>query len=172
MTELTLTLSPLSAEAFIPFGDVIELSENNKVIDINYGLTKRHHDLANVDVGDNDGKAIISLFHSNPITLPFEVKIMERHPLGSQAFLPLQDQKQGNAYVIIVAPAGEFEQANLQAFLAQPNQGVNYHKGTWHHYCLVLNQTTTFAVIDRGGEGNNCDEVEINDGVTIRVIES
>lgn len=171
MADLTLTLSPLTAAAFAAFGDVIELSQSNNIIDINYGLTKRHHDLADVDVADNNGKAIINLFHSNPVALPFEVKIMERHPLGSQAFLPLQDQKQGNPYVVIVAPAGEFDQTKLQAFLAQPNQGVNYHKGTWHHYCLVLNQSTTFVVIDRGGEGNNCDEVEISKGEFISVIE-
>ena len=88
MADIQLTLEPLSREAFAPFGDVIEISDDNTVIPINYGLTERHHDLANVDVGD-DGKVIISLFRTQAATLPFRVEVMERHPQGSQAFIAL-----------------------------------------------------------------------------------
>ncbi|MEH6591901.1 MAG: ureidoglycolate lyase [Halioglobus sp.] len=158
-------LKPLTAEAFKPYGDVIEVSADNQVIPINYGLTDRHHNLANVDVSDNDGKAIISIFRSQPIALPFEVRIMERHPLGSQAFMPLGDK----AYVVVVAPAGEFHPDAIEAFLARPDQGVNYHKGTWHHYCLVLESESSFLVIDRGGEGNNCDEVTLENSTSIYI---
>ncbi len=165
MAELSLKLQPLTKEAFAPFGDVIEVSDANKVIGINYGLTDRHHDLAKVDVADNNGHAIINLFNTNPITLPFTLKIMERHPFGSQAFINTNN----NPYVVVVGQAGEFDHTKLVAFLAQANQGVNYHKGTWHHYCLGLNEKNVFVVVDRGGEGPNCDEAEFPDGVTVVV---
>ena len=85
--------------------------------------------------------------------------------MGSQAFVMLK----GNPYVVIVAEAGDFDYTRLRAFLAMPNQGVNYHKGTWHHYCLGLNSINEFVVIDRGGEGPNCDEVEIPADLIITV---
>ncbi len=164
MADIQLKLEPLSREAFAPFGDVIEISEDNTVIPINYGLTERHHDLANVDVGE-DGKAIISLFRTQAASLPFQVKVMERHPLGSQAFMVLT----GNPYLVVVATAGEFDPWALRAFIAQANQGVNYHKGTWHHYCLGLNIGNDFLVVDRGGEAPNCDEVNIPEDLIITV---
>ncbi len=165
MNNINLKLEPLSPEAFAPFGDVIEISADNNIIPINYGLTERHHDLAKVDVGDDGGKAIISLFRTKAATLPVQVKVMERHPLGSQAFMVLT----GNPYLVVVAPAGEFEPTALRAFIAQAHQGVNYHKGTWHHYCLGLNVGNDFLVVDRGGEGANCDEVNIPENLTITV---
>lgn len=157
MSRIDLKLEPLTAEAFAPYGDVMEVSDANELIPINYGNTDRHHSLANVDISDNNGEAIISIFRSAAIQLPFNVKIMERHPLGSQAFMPLT----GNAYVVVVANAGEFKAGALRAFIAKSHQGVNYHRGTWHHYCLGLSITTDFLVVDRGGEGPNCDEVEL-----------
>lgn len=164
-TVTELKLEPLSAEAFAPYGDVIEVSARNHVIPINYGMTARHHDLAQVDVGDDGGSAIISIFRTEPIQLPFAIKLMERHPKGSQTFMPLS----GNPYVIVVAPAGELDPGALRAFIAQRDQGVNYHKGTWHHYCLGLNCSNDFLVVDRGGDGDNCDEVKLPDGLEIHV---
>ena len=164
MTSLDLKLQPLTSEAFAPFGDVIELNDSNEILSINYGLTDRHHDLAKVDVGE-DGRTLINLFHSRPIELPYQIKVMERHPLGSQAFVPLS----GNPYVVIVSEPGELDFENLHGFLAQPHQGVNYHKGTWHHYSLTLNSPSTFAVVDRSGPGNNCDEIFVPEGLTITV---
>jgi len=167
MTDVVLKLQPLTAEAFAPFGDVLEVRDSNDSFPINYGLTQRHHKLAQVDVGDGFG--IINIFRSNPVELPLRIKLMERHPLGSQSFTPLS----GNPYVVIVAQAGEAPEAlraeKLHAFLATPEQGVNYHKGTWHHYCLTLNETSNFLVVDRGGEGHNCDEVVFDDALTVTV---
>lgn len=165
MTEINIKLEKLTAEAFAPYGDLIDAHDGNKVIPINYGLTERHHELAKVDVSENDGYPIISLFRTKPVELPFQVRIMERHPLGSQAFITTK----GNPYIVIVAEAGEFDYRKLRAFIAMPNQGVNYSKGTWHHYCLGLNSANEFVVVDRGGEGPNCDEVEIPNDVTIIV---
>lgn len=158
MDEIRLPLQTLTAEAFAPFGDVMEVREDNHHFPINQGLTERHHALALPDTSDADGYPQISLFRSQPIALPFQIKLMERHPLGSQSFTMLS----GNPYVVVVAPAGELDPRQLQAFLVQPQQSVNYHKGTWHHYCLCLNTSSDFLVVDRGGAGHNCDEIPLN----------
>jgi ureidoglycolate lyase len=163
MTEINLIAEPLTAQAFAPFGDVIEARMDNRIIPINYGLTERHHDLAKVEVEGGDGRAIVSIFRTQPISLPFQVKIMERHPLGSQAFMMLT----GNPFLVVVAPAGNFNPAQLRAFRAEPEQGVNYHKGVWHHYCLGLNEQNDFLVVDREGSGGNCDEEAVAPDLTI-----
>ncbi len=163
MRVVQIKLERLTAEAFAPYGDVIQTDANNTVIPINYGMTERHHQLATPDVAEGGGHSIISLFRTQPITLPFDIKVMERHPLGSQAFMMTTD----NPYVVVVADPGEFDLANLRAFYADPGQGVNYHKGTWHHYCLGLNEVNEFLVIDRAGEGDNCDEINMDDGLRI-----
>ena len=165
---MNLILEPLSKAAFADFGEVIELGAADQIIPINYGLTERHHALAKVDVDSGGGRGVISLFHSQPVELPFRIKIMERHPLGSQAFMPLT----GNPYVVVVAPAGEFDPALMRAFLAGPDQGVNYGRGTWHHYCLGLNAVNDFLVVDRSGEGDNCDEVELDPDTEVYVVTS
>jgi len=165
MARIDLKLEPLTPEAFAPYGDVIEVSESNQVIPINYGNTQRHHNLAKVDVSDENGEAIISIFRSAPVQLPFHIKVVERHPLGSQAFMPLS----GNPYLVVVSAAGEFDANALRAFIAQHHQGVNYHKGTWHHYCLGLNISNDFLVVDRGGQGANCDEVTLPEDLQIYV---
>ncbi len=100
----TLAIEPLTKEAFAAFGDVIEL-EGAKQIPINLGTTIRYHDLAKVDVTDENGRTLVNLFRGQPRVLPFEVKMLERHPLGSQAFVPLNDKP----YLVVVAPAGELD---------------------------------------------------------------
>ncbi len=165
MRSVTLTLQPLTAEAFAPYGDVMEVDERNHHFPINAGLTERYHQLATVDVSDKGGYPIISIFRSQPVTLPFQVRQMERHPLGSQSFTMLS----GKPYVVIVGRAGKLQPGQLQAFLAAPHQSVNYHKGTWHHYCLCLQEQCDFLVVDRGGKGSNCDEVTIDSEFSITV---
>jgi ureidoglycolate lyase len=157
-----LTIEPLTREAFAPFGDVIEL-EGAKHFPINLGTTERYHDLAKIDVGDQGGRPLVNLFRSQPRGLPLAVKMMERHPLGSQAFIPLNDKP----YLIVVAPAREFDPAALRAFVTRGWQGVNYAKGVWHHPLLALEGVSDFIVVDRGGEGPNCDEIELTSPVRL-----
>ena len=154
-----LIAEPLSAAAFAPYGDVIEIRADVKHFPINYGHTERYHDLANIDVNTDSGKAIVSLFRSQPLPLPIAIRLMERHPLGSQAFIPLS----GRPYLVVVAQAGDFSPANLRAFVAAPTQGVNYQRGTWHHFCLALEASSDFLVIDRSGPGSNCDEIPLDE---------
>lgn len=154
---------PLTREAFTAFGDVIETSNEAKNFAINDGFTQRYHDLAKVDVLDNNGQALINIFRSTPLVQPIAIKMMERHPHGSQAFIPLGQ----NPYLVVVAPAGEFDSSNIEVFIAKSTQGVNYHKGTWHHFCLALISESDFLVIDRGGEGDNCDVLELDGALVI-----
>ncbi|MHA6907671.1 ureidoglycolate lyase [Ralstonia pseudosolanacearum] len=154
-----LAIEPLTREAFAPFGDVIEL-EGARQFPINQGTTTRFHDLANVEVGEG-GRALINLFRGQPRALPFEVTMLERHPRGSQAFIPLNERP----YLIVVAPAGALDPARLRAFVTRGWQGVNYAPGVWHHPLLALDVVSDFIVVDRGGEGPNCDEQDLPEPV-------
>lgn len=146
---------PLTAAAFAPFGDVLDCASAAEVRHINYGQTDRYHNLAMLDLLKDGGQPIVSIFRSRPLPRPVAVKVMERHPLSSQAFYPLNN----HPYLVLVAPAGGFDAKALRAFVAGPRQGVNYHAGTWHHYSLALDKTCDFLVIDRLGPEKNCDEV-------------
>lgn len=157
MTTITLVPEPLTREGFAPFGDVIEASDAVRHFTINAGNTERYHDLATVEPGP-DGRVIVSIFRGQPRQLPFKVEMMERHPLGSQAFVPMADW----SYLVVVAPAGESPRVeDLRVFLARGDQGVNYAPGVWHHPLLALDAVSDFLVIDRSGPGNNCDEVSL-----------
>lgn len=162
-TVETIIPKPLTRENFSAFGDVIEANFESNNFPINDGFTQRYHDLAKVDVNDNNGHVLINIFRSTPLVQPIAIKMMERHPRGSQAFIPMGT----NAYLVVVAPAGEFDVSHIEVFIANSNQGVNYHKGTWHHYCLALGSESDFLVVDRGGEGDNCDVLELDGSLVI-----
>jgi ureidoglycolate lyase len=158
-----ITPKALTPENFAPFGDVIEVNDNAKNFSINDGFTQRYHDLAEVDVTQENGRTLINIFRSTPLDQPVSIKMMERHPLSSQAFIPMGQQP----FLVVVAPKGELDISKIEVFLASSNQGVNYHKGTWHHYCLALHQISDFIVVDRGGVGNNCDTIKLDGALFI-----
>ncbi|SOY50559.1 ureidoglycolate lyase [Cupriavidus taiwanensis] len=146
---------PLTAAAFAPFGDVIEARPvgDPNAFPINGGMVMRHHDLATVELGR--GRALISLFEARPYAFPMEITMLERHPLGSQAFIPLSDRP----FLVVVAPPGDtLEAESVCAFITNGRQGVNYRAGVWHHMLLAVDAPSSFAVVDRGGDGNNCEE--------------
>lgn len=154
---------PLTAAAFAPFGDVIAVDAAQRHFPINGGNTERYHALAALDPGP-DGRPIVSIFRGQPRALPFTIAMVERHPLGSQTFMPLADAP----YLVVVArPGPPPGPGDLRAFLAQPGQGVNYARGVWHHPLLALQQVCDFLVIDRQGPGNNCEEVPVVPPVTL-----
>ena len=158
-----MTPEPLTAEAFAPFGSVIEASDSAVRLDINQGHAIRYDRLAEADVADGGGVAVVSLFRARPLAEPV-LRGFERHPLGSQTFVPLS----GHPYLVAVAPAGPFDPGAIRLFRAEPRQGVHYRKGVWHHFLLVL-EKSDFLVIDRAGPGENCEEVELAMGQEIRV---
>lgn len=153
-----LTPEPLTVEAFAPFGNVIEASDDAVKIDINQGHAVRYDRLAEIDVSDHGGTPVISLFRAMPLA-ELVLKTFERHPLGSQSFIPLS----GRPYLVAVAPAGDFNPAGVRLFRAGGHQGVHYRKGTWHHFLLVLEESD-FLVVDRAGPADNCDEVDLAEG--------
>jgi ureidoglycolate lyase len=162
-TFINIKPQPLTAEKFSAYGEVISVADSAEHFAINDGHTMRYHNLADIDVTDQQGKAIVNIFRSTPLAFPLAVEMMERHPLGSQAFIPLGNEP----YIVVVAPKGALDTAKIEVFLADSQQGVNYHKGTWHHYCLALNQVSDFLVIDRGGEGHNCDVEKLDGSLVI-----
>ena len=159
-----LSPEPLTAEAFAPFGRVIEASDAAVKLDINQGHAVRYDRLAEIDVTDEGGAGVISLFRARPLD-QMVLKIFERHPLGSQSFVPLG----GRPYLVAVAPTGAFDPAAVRLFRAEGNQGVHYRKGVWHHFLLVLDEESDFLVVDRAGPGDNCEEVALAPSDEIRV---
>lgn len=155
-----LEIQPLRPEAFAPFGEVIAL-EGARHYPINAGTTERFHALAGVDASEADGQPVISLFRGQPRPLPLPITIMERHPLGSQAFVPLTHALE-DEYLVVVAPPGDFEAERMQAFLARGFQGVSYARGIWHHPLIALHKVSDFLIVDRVGPGNNCDEIDLD----------
>lgn len=156
-------IQALTAELFADYGDVIEVHERNQILSINDGNTERHHHLAHLDPGP-EGQIIVSIFRGKPRTLPFTMTMMERHPKASQAFIPLSNQP----YLIAVCAADQpLKAENIQVFLAQGHQGINYNTGVWHHPLMALNQTCDFLVLDREGPGPNCDVVTLDVPLTI-----
>lgn len=149
-----LPVEPLSVEAFAPFGDVIE-TEGRKHFLINNGSTQRFHRLAQVQLSGPDDVGIISIFRAQALAMPLAITMLERHPQGSQAFMPLL----GRPFLIVVAPPADQPDPNaIRAFISDGRQGVNYHRGVWHHPVLALHAQDDFLVVDRSGPGNNCDE--------------
>ncbi len=147
-------LQELTKEKFAPFGDVIE-TKGAKPILINEDTTERFHDLANIDVKTESGKTLVNIFRGQPRPHPIKIMMMERHPLGSQAFIPLKEKP----YIVVVAPvSNNVNPKDLHAFRAMGNQGVNYKRNLWHHPLLTLENNHDFLVIDRGGPGENCME--------------
>ena len=153
MSNRRFVLQPLTSQAFAPFGDVLEATgEPDKII--NAGLCGRFHDLANLDFTGEDVRPGISLFRSKARTLPHTLDLMERHPLGSQAFLPMS----ADPFMVIVAPDDGGEPGPPLAFLTKPGQGVNYHRNVWHGVLTPLIDNALFAVVDRIGTGDNLEE--------------
>lgn len=153
-------IAPLTATAFGPFGDVLDASGAPDKM-INAGLCGRYHDRAQLDFGG--GRAGISIFKAKARDLPYQLDLLERHPAGSQAFLPLS----ADPFLVIVAPDESGKPGRPVAFLTAPHQGVNFHRGTWHGVLTPLHAPGLFAVVDRIGDGDNLEEVRLDLPYTI-----
>jgi ureidoglycolate lyase len=143
--------APLRAEVFAPFGEVLEATGAPDRI-INQGLCGRFHDLATLDIAE--GRAGLSLFRPEARALPYRLEMVERHPLGSQAFLPMTR----DPFLVVVAPDENGTPGRPRAFLTAPGQGINIARNVWHGVLTPLAADTLFAVIDRIGEGANLEE--------------
>ena len=156
---------PLTADAFRPFGEVIETDNASEIRLINEGTTTRFHDIAPVDVSAEGGRALISIFRGKPFEAPVRIAMLERHPLGSQAFVPLE----GRAFLVVVAPDRNGSPGEPLAFLASGRQGVSYARGTWHHPLIALEEPSDFLVVDRGGPGGNLVEFMLPEPMLVAI---
>lgn len=150
MTDIT--IEPITADAFAPFGDILSADRTPDKI-INQGMCGRHHDLASLHFGF-DARAGISLFDAKPRSLPYTLDMVERHPEGSQAFLPMSE----HPFLVIVAPDEDGTPGTPLAFITKPGMGINFFTGTWHGVLTPLFAPGLFAVVDRIGSTANLEE--------------
>ena len=144
---------PLTSEAFAEFGEVIE-TKGAQQISINNGQCTRFHDLATIQFSGPDARPLVNIFSSSPCALPLELKMVERHPLGSQAFIPFSR----DPFLVIVARDRQGTPETPEVFITSSGQGVNIRQNTWHGVLSPLYKSADFLVIDRGGEGDNLEE--------------
>ncbi|WEX75724.1 ureidoglycolate lyase [Sinorhizobium numidicum] len=152
-----LSIRPLSRTDFSPFGDVIELDEA-KSFAINGGKCIRYHDLAKVETSGPEARTLVSLLRGEPYEIPLKLTMVERHPFGSQAFIPLTE----NSFLVVVAPDEGGRPGEPIALETAPGQGVNIARNVWHGILTPLHSVSDFVVIDRGGSGSNLEEYFFN----------
>ena len=153
---ISISPKPLTPEAFAPFGDVLDCSGDPDKL-INQGMCGRFHDRAELDFGD-DGRAGVSIFKAQPRSLPYTLDLMERHPDGSQTFIPMSM----DPFLIIVARDENDKPGTPQAFVSTPGQGINFHRNVWHGVLTPLHEPGLFAVVDRIGKTPNLEEFWLN----------
>ncbi len=146
----SIVVEPLTTAAFAPFGDVLEATGES--YPINAGMVDRFHDRARIEAAG--GRVAISLGRGRPYALPLELTMVERHPLGSQAFVPMSE----DPFLVITAPDEDGIPGRPRAFLTAPGQGVNYLRGAWHGVLTPLGRVATFLIVDRVGVGSNLEE--------------
>jgi ureidoglycolate lyase len=149
---MTITITPkkITKENFAKFGELIT-TDNIKPISINDGFAKRFDGIANLDTSNNGGQATISIFSALKRTFPMNIDMLERHPLGSQAFIPMKE----TTFLSFVAPNEEKPDLNkVEAFIIPSGLGINYKTGTWH-FPLISTEDMNFLIVDRKGPGDN-----------------
>ena len=150
MTEKIIKPIPITKENFSKFGDMIA-TENIKPLEINNGYAKRFDGIATIDTSNKNGETTISIFSALKRSFPMEIDMMEKHPLGSQAFIPMKE----TIFLTLVAPAGEKPEIDkIESFIIPKGKGVNYKAGVWH-FPLIATEDMDFLVVDRKGSGEN-----------------
>ncbi|MET0598132.1 MAG: ureidoglycolate lyase [Mesorhizobium sp.] len=155
---------PLTRESFAGFGDVID-ADTDRHYPINDGKAERFHALARPEAAGPDGHVLISLVRGTPYAFPLRLAMVERHPFGSQAFVPLTPRP----FVVVVCPDAKDGPGTPRAFLTRPGQGVNYARNLWHGVLTPLAEPQDFLVVDRGGAGSNLEEFHFSHPYEIRL---
>ncbi|RUU58480.1 ureidoglycolate lyase [Mesorhizobium sp. M2C.T.Ca.TU.002.02.1.1] len=144
---------PLTRENFAPFGDVIDMGGDNRY-PINAGRAMRYHDLATAEATGPNARVLISMVRGTPYEMPLKLAMVERHPLGSQAFIPLSPRP----FLVVVCHDTKDGPGEPHAFLAGPGQGINYRRNLWHGVLTPIGEEQDFLIVDRGGDGSNLEE--------------
>ena len=150
MTEKIITPIPITKENFAKYGDMIS-TKDIKPLEINNGYAKRYDGIANLNTSKDNGKTTISIFSALKRNFPMKIDMMEKHPLGSQAFIPMSKTK----FLVFVAPKSKKpDTKKIESFIVPEQTGINYKPGIWH-FPLISTKSMNFLVIDRKGLGNN-----------------
>ena len=150
MIEKIIIPKNITKQNFSSYGDIIS-TEDATPIDINAGYAKRYDNLANINTSKENGESIISIFSAIKRTFPMKIDMMEKHPLGSQAFIPMKE----TIFLAFVAPSGDKPNLDkLESFIIPKGIGINYNPGIWH-FPLISTENMNFLVVDRKGSGNN-----------------
>ncbi len=152
MTRI-ITAVPLTREAFAPFGDVIDIDTANHY-PINAGKAERFHALATAEATGPNARVLVSIVRGTPYEFPLKLTMVERHPFGSQVFMPLSPRP----FVVVVAHDENGRPGGPHAFITRPGQGVNYPRNAWHGVLTPMGEDQDFLVVDRGGDGVNLEE--------------
>ena len=148
--KIIINPKPITKENFAKYGDVIT-TKDIKPLEINDGYAKRFDGIANLDTSIDGGETTICIFSALKRSFPMKINMMEKHPLGSQAFIPMQE----TTFLVLVAPKGSKPNINeIESFIVPPNIGVNYNPGIWH-FPLISTKDMNFLVVDRKGSGDN-----------------
>ena len=163
MTNLSIKPKPITKDNFKKFGDMITTEDINP-IEINNGYAKRYDGIAKLDTKKENGESTICIFSALKRSFPMKVDMMEKHPLGSQAFIPMKE----TTFLCFVAPAGDKpDLTKVEAFIIPKGIGVNYNPGVWH-FPLISTENMNFLVVDRKGKGDNLVIYDLeNENVTI-----
>ena len=157
MARIQIPIHPLTRAAFLPYGDVVQVAESRHYT-INQGWAERYADTARLDLLAGEGTPTVGIVRAEPRPMPLKVKLMERHPMSSQLFIPLAPRP---FLVLVAAPGDQLRPESVVAFKTIAGQGVNYGRGVWHHPLIALDQSTDFLVVDRHAKDENCDEVSL-----------
>lgn len=151
MTDRTILAHPLTADAFAPFGRVLA-KDGVEPRPMNNGKAQRFQALAQAEA--LDGAVVISIAEAAPYLVPLQLAMVERHPLGSQAFMPLSDKP----FLVVVCESTPDGPGHPRAFLTAPGQGIQYHRNTWHGVLTPIEEVQDFLIVDRAGAGSNLEE--------------
>ncbi|QDC02036.1 ureidoglycolate lyase [Mesorhizobium sp. 8] len=161
-----ITAQPLTRASFAPFGEVIDFDTDSHY-PINNGRCERYHALVKPEAAGPNGHVLVNLFRGTPYDFPLALTMVERHPFGSQAFIPLSPRP----FVVVVCPNGPDGPGEPAAFLTAPGQGVNYPRGLWHGVLTPVGAPQDFVVVDRGGDGSNVEEFYFSHPYEVRLPE-
>ena len=148
-----LVAEPLTRATFAEFGAVLDTDWADHY-PINDGRCERYHALATADAQGPNGRVVLSIFRGTPYAFPLKLTMVERHPLGSQAFMPLTPRP----FLVVVAHDDGGRPGAPRAFLTRPGQGVSYPRGRWHGVLTPIGEPQDFLVVDRAGDGSNLEE--------------
>jgi len=156
---------PLTRAAFAEFGDVLDTADWDNHFPINASKTERYHALATAEVTGPNARVLISIAKATPYAFPLKLGMVERHPFGSQAFMPLSPRP----FLVVVAHDGPNGPAEPRAFVTRPGQGVNYPRNLWHAVLTPIAEPQDFLIVDRGGDGTNLEEFHFEDPYEIHL---